>query len=324
MAPVKRRLKNFDYFSYHVEVAKAFQTDCDKLLLAFQAEENLSFKTFADVWNDKHFSFIFNGQRLVDELEYFPFTCFTFVKKYIVFSNNIYVQTGALYTLYGLYYKQPLSDKVKIRCTAEEWKHLKKLVENLKQRAVNDGPFIFEKMKLDGAFKMVLLHNTYGPEWKFMWRKEPLRENTFQSLKKGDPTLIVEAILRSNNYNGLNYISKVYKCYVKHLKKFGFSKKDCAVSSNFCTEINALLVKLLNMGSDQASALKKKRTSKKLKKGKRTSKQLKNMRKSTSKLLKKRRSSKQLKDDPVAKQLRTLGYIVYMRRAKKKANIKPS
>lgn len=50
----------------------------------------------------------YSGQTLAAEVKVFTEMCFAIVLKYLLFSESIYLQAGALYTLYGLYYKQPL------------------------------------------------------------------------------------------------------------------------------------------------------------------------------------------------------------------------
>lgn len=49
-----------------------------------------------------------SGPTLAAEVKILTEMFFDIALKYFLYSKTIYLQAGALYTLYGLYYKQPL------------------------------------------------------------------------------------------------------------------------------------------------------------------------------------------------------------------------
>lgn len=50
----------------------------------------------------------FSGQVVAAELKIFTEILFRVAVKYLTTKRSVFAQTGALYTLYGLYYKQPI------------------------------------------------------------------------------------------------------------------------------------------------------------------------------------------------------------------------
>ncbi|KAK4877971.1 hypothetical protein RN001_010477 [Aquatica leii] len=246
-------LNKIHYFSYHGQVTNAFQKDCEKLLLAFERINDLSFKAYSEAWKKLHFGLVFSGQNVVEERKFFIEACFFVIKKYVVFSQNTAVQVGALYTLYALYYKQPI--KVKIRCTYDEYTHLTKLVTKMQQRDVNDVAFIFTKLMSEDAFQFVALPNVCALEGKFMWQERKMVNNIFEAVKKGDPIVDTKSVLFSKDFYSLNCLNDVSEDYAKGLEKYGFPKQDCARILDLPEEIQ-ILCKNMDRTSESSLSVK--------------------------------------------------------------------
>lgn len=105
--------------------ARAFKADLDALILAYEKEQTLLFEPFTRIWRDMSFTLIyglvkqnrnanknftncFSGQIVAAELKAFTELLFRIAVKYLIAERTLFARTGALYALYGLYYKQPI------------------------------------------------------------------------------------------------------------------------------------------------------------------------------------------------------------------------
>lgn len=86
-------------------IAAAFKQDCDVLLNDFASFHTTSFEKFSEIWRDMRFTsvFMFDTKKRSPE---FVRLALLIAKQYL-FHEDSYTQVGALYLLYGLYFKQP-------------------------------------------------------------------------------------------------------------------------------------------------------------------------------------------------------------------------
>lgn len=241
-----------EYFTYHLQIASAFQKDCEKLLISFESEDDLSFKIFAKTWRNMNFSLIFNGTELTEELKFFIESCFSTIQKYIIFCEKTAIRVGAFYMLYGVYFKQPAKHKIRIRCTVEIFKFISNLAEKMQEKGTYDVPYLLQKLKLDSAFKLVISPNTYALEGRFMWQEKELKNDIFEEIKQGDPFLQTRTVLQSQEFYGLDSICNVGNDYVDGLRKYGISEKFCEAVTNLPAELETLLNEMKN--SDRNSS----------------------------------------------------------------------
>jgi hypothetical protein len=146
-------------------------------------------------------SLVFRGQQYILMLQTFLENCFFIAKKFL-FSTDPYIQTGGVYILYALYYKQPIKEWVKIRLTRAEADKMVEIVEVHKSYNSLDLVFIYHKMRKDGAFQYCALVQPVGLEARFLRRydlsneelqrtsstNDPLRK--FKELMEEDPDLV--------------------------------------------------------------------------------------------------------------------------------------
>ncbi|KAJ8965525.1 hypothetical protein NQ314_004066 [Rhamnusium bicolor] len=144
---------------------------------------------------------------------------FYIVKKYLVFPRNIYVQVGAFYLLYGVYYKQPLKNWVKIRLTLDEYKAISELITEMKARQQNDAVYVFAKMQKDQVFLYTALRKPLGPEDRFVKSFELYY--TFHSYQTESALSKFNQILpNSEIIQGLEKTNKEYQeCLRKYAEK---------------------------------------------------------------------------------------------------------
>ena len=140
-------------YNFVFKMAKTIFKDCNKLLTNYEknaTEGKWEFSEFANEWREMRFELIFSGRQHLAELPNFCRSLFHIAKKFIFHpSSGQTKRMGALFLCYGLYEKQPLKMKMKLRLTLDELKMLWSLV----QSDTNLDPlFIFCKMFVENAF----------------------------------------------------------------------------------------------------------------------------------------------------------------------------
>ncbi|CAH2003082.1 unnamed protein product [Acanthoscelides obtectus] len=202
-----RRPRGRIYY-YDRQLLAAFKKDCEDLFDEYEKLNTLSFDEFANLWREKNYSFIFAGQNCALLLKEFLDDCFYSLKKYMVFPRSLNTQAAALYMLYGIYYKQPLRNWVKIRMTMEEFQKLLEFVQEMGNQDQLDVVFIFRKMLRDQVFLFVATRRPLGPEDRFVKKYEFYYNDTFASantttslnkFKKIDSCDILEELEVTNN-----------------------------------------------------------------------------------------------------------------------------
>ncbi|KAJ8917231.1 hypothetical protein NQ315_002248 [Exocentrus adspersus] len=178
--------KKFSLYDYDKQIAAAFKIDCEEFLDDFEKLKSLRYQDFARVWQMKNFTFVFSGQNYAVLLREMCENYFYIVKKFLMSPRNVFTQIGALYMLYGLYYKQPLKSWVKIRLTLDEFKHITRLMEEIQRQGQYEPVYIFAKMRVDEAFLYTALQKPLGPEDRFVKSYETYLDYTFNSSSKED------------------------------------------------------------------------------------------------------------------------------------------
>ncbi|CAG9853532.1 unnamed protein product [Phyllotreta striolata] len=197
-------------YEYDKELASAFQLDCEFFLLEYEKYESCSFKDFVTLWREKAFTNVFADQKYAMFLKDFCENCFWMVKKCLMFPKSIYTQIGAFYLLYGLYYKQPVRNWVKIRITLEEYQKLYELVLEMKNRRQLDAVYIFFKMKTDEVFLFVAEKNALGPEDRFAKKVDLFKNDTFVKVKTESCLSMFQDICSSELLKNFNKTDKEY------------------------------------------------------------------------------------------------------------------
>ncbi|XP_042867765.1 uncharacterized protein LOC122250431 isoform X2 [Penaeus japonicus] len=134
-------------------IASGYLEDLLELLHQFENEESWRFSAFSSCWKGMKFSLIYRGRQSFKELLEFSEEVADITKRFLTPSQKTKMRVGALYTLYGIYYKHPMRQFFKIRLVKEEYYHLKDLIEPFRYKAENPDPaIIFRTMEIDGVF----------------------------------------------------------------------------------------------------------------------------------------------------------------------------
>ncbi|XP_071538472.1 uncharacterized protein Pbp45 [Panulirus ornatus] len=141
-------------------IASGYLQDLTSLLEAFEREEGWKFKNFSSCWQELKFSLIYRGRENFKELLEFSEEVALLTKRFLVPPHSLKWRVGALYTLYGLYYKHPFRHFFKVRLVRDEYEQLLKLVGQFRTDVDNSDPaYIFRKMEIEGAFHYVATSN---------------------------------------------------------------------------------------------------------------------------------------------------------------------
>ncbi|XP_047473802.1 uncharacterized protein LOC125028388 [Penaeus chinensis] len=134
-------------------IASGYLEDLLELLQQFENEKSSRFSAFSSCWREMKFSLIYRGRQSFKELLEFSEEVADITKRFLTPTHSLKMRVGALYTLYGLYYKHPIRHFFKIRIVKEEYYHLMELVEPFRYKAENPDPAIlFRTLETDGAF----------------------------------------------------------------------------------------------------------------------------------------------------------------------------
>ncbi|KAG7176746.1 snRNA-activating protein complex subunit 1-like [Homarus americanus] len=137
-------------------IASGYLQDLTSLLQLFCDEEGWRFKDFSSSWQKFKFSLIYRGRQNFKELLEFSEEAALLTTRFMAPPHKIKWRIGALYTIYGLFYKHPFRHFFKIRLTKEDYKNLIDLVKKYSRDVENPDPaYIFYKMEVEGAFHHV-------------------------------------------------------------------------------------------------------------------------------------------------------------------------
>ncbi|MPC25712.1 snRNA-activating protein complex subunit 1 [Portunus trituberculatus] len=112
----------------HWYLASGFMKDLIALFEAFDKQDSWRFCAFAECWQKYKFSLIYRGRYSFKELlEFSQEICF-WTKKMLSPNHKVKWRVGALYALYGLYYKHPFRYFYKIRMEMEAYENMVNLM----------------------------------------------------------------------------------------------------------------------------------------------------------------------------------------------------
>ena len=85
----------------------------DRIVELFDENEELRYEYFHQVWHQTRFALIYHGREFFRELYEFTEDLLETVKQHVVDTKQSQAhRVAAIYLLYGLYFKQPLVEKV--------------------------------------------------------------------------------------------------------------------------------------------------------------------------------------------------------------------
>lgn len=220
--------------SFENNLARAFKIDVEKLLLSYEKEQTLSYDPFVKIWKGMTFSLIyglvnkatataintafpscFSGNNVAAELKVFTELLFRITVKYLLTERSIFAQTGALYVLYGLYYKQPISCWLQIRLTYDQAKTLNKLINSLKENVAEEALYVYATLCSDDAFDYVASEFPRGLEFKYCRQEDAGQVFPYMTDEES-----VNSSLQRIMENDLVELEEVDALYQDELKKF--------------------------------------------------------------------------------------------------------
>uniref|UniRef100_A0A0N7ZAY2 Uncharacterized protein n=1 Tax=Scylla olivacea TaxID=85551 RepID=A0A0N7ZAY2_SCYOL len=147
----------------HWYIASGFLKDLTTLLEAFDEQDSWRFTAFAECWQKSQFSLVYRGRYNFKELLEFSQEICLWTKKFLSPIHSLKWRLGALYALYGLFYRHPFRHLYKIRMEMKAYENMVSLVRNFHSSAENPDPaYIFYKLTADGAFHHVASSDEMG------------------------------------------------------------------------------------------------------------------------------------------------------------------
>lgn len=181
---------------------EAFRTDCQTLITRFELSYNIHFQNFCEIWKEMQFGLVFFYHPSEASLTVFCEDALCTTKQFLVNASSLKERIGALYLIYGVYYKIPV--KLKIRMTLSDWSCLMELHNEIKKEEYLDANYILCKLIVDRAFIHCISDREYGIERHFYQKQE---------LPKLDVNLMPEVKELASPEKLLSTISKLSKIY---------------------------------------------------------------------------------------------------------------
>lgn len=128
--------------------------------------------------------------------------------------RNLYTQAGALFTLYGLYYKQPLNCWVNIRVTHDQLLKILDFINLMRNDNHTDVLCIFAKLYSDDAFHFVAHEIPLGVETKFLRNYDLQPDMMFQG-SKTDADKVIHDLQNSEELLEFKTLNERYQAAMK-------------------------------------------------------------------------------------------------------------
>ena len=130
------------------DVAQALERIVD----LFDENEELRYQYFKQVWQEMNLGLIYCGREYFRELHEFTEDLLEIVKQHMLSPHNQAHRAAAIYLLYGLYFKQALVEKVRVRVTKSEFRDLLQFLQMCREEQHWDLIYVWKKLIKDRAF----------------------------------------------------------------------------------------------------------------------------------------------------------------------------
>ncbi|GLH04972.1 snRNA-activating protein complex subunit 1 [Gryllus bimaculatus] len=182
------------------------RTDCHHIVEKFARLNTLRYHDFAEIWRQLKFPYIYFGHHCLEELIEFTEEVLRIAKEKWLKSEALNEQTGGLYTLYGLYLKQPTDGLVKVRITPKDYELVEKFHEQIKVGGHHDANYILARMHIIGAFRFCISEYPYGVEKSYRAYHED--DRSLWEIK--DEPLYIKRLQNDDIFNKLEDAFKQY------------------------------------------------------------------------------------------------------------------
>lgn len=216
---------------------EAFRTDCQTLITRFELSYNTHFQNFCEIWKEMQFGFVFAYHPSEAALTAFCEDALCVTKQFLVNASSLKERIGALYLMYGIYYKMPVK-QLKIRMTLSDWSCLMELHSQIKEVEYLDANYILCKLIVDRIFIHCISDSEYGIERHFYQKQEQ---------PKLDVNLMPEIKELAAPEKLLSTISKLSKVYEEKKRTLydveggsGLQLYDASMADNIVDDIRTI------------------------------------------------------------------------------------
>ncbi|CAH1789037.1 unnamed protein product [Owenia fusiformis] len=172
---------------------------------AFTETNSLRYEEFAKIWRDRNMPTIYMGRQKQNELREMTEEVFRIAISYILPPFEIQVKVGALYMMYGLYFKQLTTPRVRFRVTVDNWRKIKEFHLEVQSQQHLDADYIFRKLVYENAFFFTATEAEMYPCLR------PTSEDTDKPEKLGKQKSIIGELFESDNIEQLSAFHENYQ-----------------------------------------------------------------------------------------------------------------
>lgn len=201
---------------------QSFVLDKDSLYHAFQQTASIKFVDFAHCWRESKFSLVLYGRRMRELREWLT-GCYPVILSDLQQFHPMHRRVFALFLLYSLCFKQPLSQFIPVRITVTTLQQLDDVKKHALQHGHVDVLFVWHKLISSSAIQIVHTAPLFGP----LQAKLNVRDECSVVEKK-------QASLKSLLVPPLNQLSHLHHKYES--MKRALSLSNTAVRDNFDEE----------------------------------------------------------------------------------------
>ncbi|KAB7494578.1 snRNA-activating protein complex subunit 1 [Armadillidium nasatum] len=245
-------------------IASGYLNDIISLLEDFENIDGWRFRDFSKCWQKKNFSLVYRGRQTFKELLEFSEEIALLTKRFLNPPHSTKRRIGALYTLYGLYYKFPLG-KLRffhLRFEYGEYEDLLALIFPFRSNVDNPDPaYIFRKLELEGA----ILHcaSAIEPCYDFHNEERDHVELEYGKERLAKSSAVINAVPKMQLQADLNLLQHYHSLKAKVAGQDVPEKALSMITPDFLVGISTNLNNLrhdtlqeLGMSGESASILK--------------------------------------------------------------------
>ncbi|XP_059084943.1 snRNA-activating protein complex subunit 1-like [Tigriopus californicus] len=113
---------------------KDVQSLLDRSVALFDQNDGLRFEFFQQIWQEMRFPWIFLGQDNFRDVYELTEDLLTLIKGHLILADNDFaLRAASLYTLYGVYWKQPIRPRLRIRLNKDEYTSCQTFIEECRE-----------------------------------------------------------------------------------------------------------------------------------------------------------------------------------------------
>ncbi|KAK3784846.1 hypothetical protein RRG08_056804 [Elysia crispata] len=184
------------------------RTDFKHLMNIFLSSATVRFEQFSEVWRALNMSYLCAGRNSDREAREFIEKVLVIAREYFLPPYQFQARVGGLYLLYAIYQIQPISPKVKIRLTPQQWDDSLHFQLQAKQQSHLDVVYIFNRLIQEQAFQFCFTPQEIGTHSN-SWESEDAEVDLADEMK--EEKCIINKLFNYESLEQLSYLQDQYQ-----------------------------------------------------------------------------------------------------------------